>query len=110
MEDDFLSDLAHFQEEIERLSQQFKDLQSKTYDMYKENKELREENKELRRLILKYRDRGDDEDFSPGAAEYLTHLYEEEYHVCPTSFGEKRERDCLFCRELLERQQSEERS
>jgi len=109
MDEELLSALAHFQEEIERLSQQFKDLQSKTYDLYKENKRLRQENEELRELALKKQDvEGRDADFSPQAAEYLSHLYEESYHICPLNFGEKRERDCLFCRELLERQQQNE--
>ncbi len=105
MDDELLSALAHFQEEIEKLSQKFKNLQNKTYNLYKENQKLRQENEELRKLALKKEDVDVDNDFSPQAAEYLGHLYEENYHICPLSFGEKRKRDCLFCRELLERQQ-----
>ncbi len=105
MDDELLSSLAHFQEEIERLSQEFKELQNKTYNLYKENKKLRQENKELRKLALKKDNSAGEEEFSPQSAEYLAHLYEENYHICPLSFGEKRSRDCLFCRELLERQQ-----
>ncbi|SDM16075.1 initiation control protein YabA [Halarsenatibacter silvermanii] len=108
MDEELLSALAHFQEEIERLSQKFKELQSKTYELYKENEELRQENKELRELALKKKEVEAEDDFSPQAFEYLSHLYEEEYHICPLSFGEKRDRDCLFCRELLERQQKNE--
>lgn len=105
MDEELLSSLAHFQEEIEKLSQEFKELQTKTYNLYKENKKLRQENEELRKLALKKDDIDVENNFSPQAAEYLGHLYEENYHICPLSFGEKRARDCLFCQELLQRQQ-----
>lgn len=37
----------------------------------------------------------------PGGFETLSQLYDEGYHICPMSFGQAREEDCLFCLNFL---------
>ncbi len=102
MDQEVLRALAHFQEQIEALSIRFHKLKDITYDLYKENEELRLENEELKNIIFKQ-----EEVELPRKREgysNLIHLYDEGYHVCPLSFGEKRKGDCLFCLNLLENQ------
>jgi len=106
MDQEVLSALAHFQEQIEALSLRFHKLKDITYQLYQENEELRTENDELKNLIFKYE--GEDEIPSERQGYInLIHIYDEGYHVCPLSFGEKRKGDCLFCLNLLENQGEE---
>lgn len=98
-DEEFLSAFAHFQEQIEELSSRFRDLRDKAYDLYKENEDLKNENQELKRLIFDNEE--EKEELGKGYSN-LIHLYDEGYHICHLSFGEKREGDCLFCLQLLE--------
>jgi regulator of replication initiation timing len=105
MDDEILSTLAYFQEQIEEMSLEFQKLKDITYDLYKKNEELKEDNEELKNLV--FSDEGEDE-AEPGTKgkgySNLIHLYQEGYHICHLSFGEKRRGDCLFCLKLIENQ------
>ena len=105
MDEEILSTLAYFQEELEEMSIRFQKLKDITYNLYKENQSLKEENAELRRLAFQEDSEGNvvREGYSN-----LLHLYNEGYHVCHLSFGERRRRECLFCIQLLENQMEEE--
>lgn len=104
MDDEILSNLAYFQEEIEEMSMKFQKLKDITYELYKENQSLKEENEELRKLIFQQSDKDDDESAKGKAYSNLINLYKEGYHICHLSFGEKRKGDCLFCQQLIENQ------
>lgn len=95
MDKEILSALAYFQEEIEELSLKFQKLKDVTYNLYKENRALEEENRELKALVFNQEVTGE-------AHTNLTELYNEGYHICHFSFGERRKGDCLFCQQLLE--------
>ncbi len=112
MDEEILSTLAYFQEEIEELSQKFQKLKDITYKLYKENEELEKENNDLKRLLFEQNNKEDEEDITPKQKAYsnLAHLYQENYHICHLSFGEKRHGDCLFCLQLLENQMEEGRA
>ncbi|MFW5986210.1 MAG: initiation control protein YabA [Halanaerobiales bacterium] len=101
MDNEILSALAYFQEEIEELSMKFQKLKDVTYNLYKENRALEEENRELKALVFNREVKGD-------AYTNLSGLYNEGYHICHLSFGEKRKGDCLFCQQLLEGKMGEE--
>ncbi|MFW6273559.1 MAG: initiation-control protein YabA [Halanaerobium sp.] len=105
MDQEILSSLAHFQEQIEALSLRFHKLKDITYQLYQENEELQRENEELRGLLFEYQ--GDDLLNKKEGYSNLINIYDEGYHVCPLSFGEKRKGDCLFCLNLLENQGKE---
>ena len=94
-EQDILAVLAHFQERIKDISMRFQDLRDITYELYKENGQLKEENEELKQLLFDKQNDGK-------AYSNLNHLYNEGFHICHLSFGDKREHDCLFCIQLLE--------
>lgn len=104
MDDEILSNLAYFQEEIEEISMKFQKLKDITYELYKENQSLKEENEELRKLIFQERDNQDYESAKGKGYSNLINLYKEGYHICHLSFGEKRKGDCLFCQQLIENQ------
>ena len=40
-------------------------------------------------------------DYAGGGFEALTSLYEDGFHVCPGSFGQSREDECIFCLNFL---------
>jgi regulator of replication initiation timing len=102
MDDEILSALAYFQEQLEEMSIRFQHLKDVTYKLYKENTLLKEEKEELKKLVFKR----DNKDPSQNKEAYsnLIRLYNEGYHVCHLSFGEKRKGECLFCLNLLENQ------
>ncbi|MEC9491062.1 MAG: initiation control protein YabA [Halanaerobiales bacterium] len=105
MDQEILSTLAHFQEQIEALSLRFHKLKDITYQLYQENEELQRENEELKNLL--FEDQADDSLHKKEGYSNLIDIYDEGYHVCPLSFGEKRKGDCLFCLNLLENQGKE---
>jgi len=92
MDEEILSTLAYFQEEIQELSNKFQKLKDITYNLYKENQTLKKENEKLKGLVFDNKREGH---------ATLVKLYNEGYHVCPLSFGEKRKGDCLFCLKLV---------
>ena len=98
MDEDILSALAHFQERIKEISLRFKELRKITYDLYREKEELREENNDLKRLLFEKRNRESDRE----GYSNLLHLYQEGFHICHPSYGEKRTGECLFCIQLVE--------
>ncbi len=110
MDDEILSSLAYFQEEIEEMSMKFHKLKDVTYKLYKENEALKEENKELKKLIFQEEENEANNESSKGKGySNLINLYKEGYHICHLSFGEKRKGDCLFCLQLIENQIEENR-
>ncbi|MFW6035429.1 MAG: initiation-control protein YabA [Halothermotrichaceae bacterium] len=102
MNQEILSALAHFQEQIEEMSMRFQKLKDITFELYQENEELKQENNELRKVVFKRQKSG-----GKGHSN-LMDLYKEGYHVCHSSFGEKRKGDCLFCQNLIDRQLEEQ--
>ncbi|MCC3145268.1 DNA replication initiation control protein YabA [Halanaerobium sp. Z-7514] len=105
MDQEILETLAHFQEQIEALSLRFHKLKDITYQLYKENEELERENEELKSLLFK--EKAEEAVVKKEGYSNLIRIYDEGYHVCPLSFGEKRKGDCLFCLNLLENQGKE---
>jgi len=109
VDEEILSTLAYFQEEIEELSQRFQELKDITYELYRERERLKQENEDLKRLIFQDREDESPESEKNYKATYnLAKLYQEEYHICHLNFGDKREGDCLFCLQLLENQMDDE--
>ncbi|KXS48498.1 MAG: hypothetical protein A8274_65 [Halanaerobium sp. 4-GBenrich] len=107
MDQEILSSLAHFQEQIEALSLRFHKLKDITYQLYQENEELQRENEELKSLLFKDQEKAEEAVVKKEGYSNLIHIYDEGYHVCPLSFGERRKGDCLFCLNLLENQGKE---
>ena len=105
MDKEILTALAHFQERIQEISMRFQELKNITYDLYQENQDLKKENRELKNIIFDDKDADTENEDGEGNREgysNLIHIYNEGYHICHLSFGEKRKGDCLFCIQLLE--------
>ena len=105
--EEILGLLAHFQEELQALNNDFKQLKNKVYKVYKEKEELEEENRKLKRLLFnngKIASKIDQHDSQEVLKSFnnLSNLYKEGFHVCHFNFGEKREGNCLFCKSLLD--------
>src|SRR5690554_1815960 len=100
MDEEILSALAYFQEELGEMAGRFQKLKEATYRIYRENQELKKENAGLKEIIFNRK-----KDRQGKASSNLVHLYQEGYHVCHSSFGEKRKGDCLFCQRLIDAQQ-----
>jgi len=102
MDEEVLSLLAYFQEQLEEMSSNFKKLKDITYQLYKENEELKEENDELKEIVFKRKKEKKSKAYSN-----LLHLYNEGFHICHPSFAERRKGDCLFCQKLIDNQLEE---
>lgn len=102
MDEEVLSILAYFQEQLEEMSGRFKKLKDITYGLYKENEELKEENDELKEIVFKRKKEKKGKAYSN-----LLHLYNEGFHICHPSFAERRKGDCLFCQKLIDNQLEE---
>ena len=103
--EEIISLLAHFQEQLQVLNDDFQKVKNTVYDMYKENKNLKEENEDLKKLLFEKEEKetatqADDEEHN------LSRLYEEGFHVCHLNFGEAREGSCLFCAGLLDEEEA----
>ncbi len=68
-------------------------LQQEGEKLYTQIEELERQNAELRQRLAN----GD----AGGGFDALTSLYEEGFHVCPESFGQSREDECIFCLNFL---------
>jgi regulator of replication initiation timing len=100
--EEIISLLAHFQERLQVLNDDFQKVKNTVYNMYKENKSLKEENENLRQLLF---EKEDDEEVEGEVGEdNLVRLYEEGFHVCHLNFGEQRAENCLFCIGLLKQE------
>ncbi|MFW5981855.1 MAG: initiation-control protein YabA [Halanaerobiaceae bacterium] len=99
MDEEVLSALAYFQEQLEEMSIRFQKLKDITYQLYKKNQELENENDELKAIVFERK-----KEKKGIAYSNLLHLYNEGYHVCHPSFAEKRKGDCLFCQNLIDKQ------
>ncbi|MFW5991612.1 MAG: initiation-control protein YabA [Halanaerobiaceae bacterium] len=99
MDKEALSTLAYFQEQLEEMTRRFRKVKEIMQQLYTENKELRQENKELREIVFVQKKEGRGEGYSN-----LLHLYQEGYHICHSSFGDRRKGDCLFCQKLIDNQ------
>lgn len=99
MDEEVLSALAYFQEQLEEMSSRFQKLKDITYQLYKDNKELKDENEELKEIVFERK-----KDKKGEAYSNLLYLYNEGYHICHPSFAERRKGDCLFCQKLIDNQ------
>lgn len=102
MDEEVLSALAYFQEQLEEMSSRFQKLKDITYNLYKKNQELENENDELKALVFQRK-----KEKKGVASSNLLHLYNEGYHICHPSFAERRKGDCLFCQKLIDKQLEE---
>ena len=86
-----MSLLSEFKEWQEKLLQ----LQQEGEALYARIEELERQNAELRQRLAAAGSREGD------GFQALTGLYEEGFHICPGSFGQSREDECLFCLNFL---------
>ncbi|MGM0502185.1 MAG: initiation control protein YabA [Bacillota bacterium] len=100
--------LAHFQEQLQGMNNDFQKIKDQVYDLYKENKNLKEENNNLKKLL--FEDKNDDarKELKIEQHDDLAQLYEEGFHICHFNFGESREGDCLFCMGVLGEEDDEQ--
>ena len=69
-------------------------LQQEGERLYKRIEDLEKQNTELRQRLAQG-------DYAGSGFEALTSLYEDGFHVCPGSFGQSREEECIFCLNFL---------
>ncbi len=79
---------------------EFREWQEKLLALQKEGEELYIRIEELERQNAELRQRLADGDYA-GGFDALAGLYEEGFHVCPGSFGQSRDEDCIFCLNFL---------
>lgn len=68
-----------------------------------ENKYVRERLQELEKMQVPTVQKEEDASARSQVQENLNHLYEDGFHICPSSYGAKREGECMFCLEILYR-------
>ncbi len=105
--EEILSLLAHFQEELQALNNEFKQVKNKVYKVYKEKEDLEKENRKLKKLLFNNGEVGSKPEQKTSkevlkSYNNLSKLYEEGFHICHFNFGEKRDGNCLFCKSLLD--------
>lgn len=99
--EEIISLLAHFQEELQVLTNDFQRMKNTVYNIYKENEKLKEENHNLKKLVFA-KEEEEESDKAGDGHDNLARLYQEGFHVCHFNFGEARESDCLFCMGLID--------
>ena len=102
MDEEILNALAYFREQLENLSISFNQLKDVAYKLYKENQNLQDENQELKKLVFNKKNNVQGKSYHN-----LLYLYNEGYHICHPSFGERRKGDCLFCLQIINTQSKE---
>jgi len=80
-------DLEVWREKLNELLSECDQLHERAEDLEKQNLLLQE------RLV-----KGE---YRTGGFEALTKLYDEGFHICPASFGQQRDDECLFCLTFL---------
>ena len=83
------------------LLSEFREWQEKLIAFQQEGEKLYTRIEELERQNTELRQRLANGDYAGGGFEALTSLYEDGFHVCPGSFGQSREDECIFCLNLL---------
>ncbi|GAB6099724.1 hypothetical protein JCM16358_16030 [Halanaerocella petrolearia] len=105
--EEIISLLAHFQEQLQVLNDDFQKVKNTVYDMYKENENLKEENENLKRLLFE-KEEEEQGDKELKEEDNLSRLYQEGFHICHLNFGEQRDGSCLFCAGMLEEEKFKE--
>lgn len=82
------------------LLSEFREWQEKLLALQTEGEELYTRIEELERQNAELRQRLNDGEIGSGF-EAVTGLYEDGFHVCPGSFGQSRDEDCIFCLNFL---------
>lgn len=83
------------------LLSEFREWQEKLIALQQEGEKLYTRIEELERQNTELRQRLANGDYTGGGFEALTSLYEDGFHVCPGSFGQSREDECIFCLNFL---------
>ena len=83
------------------LYQEMMQWQEKLNDLLRRGDELTRRVEELERQNTLLQKRLVDEGYQSNGFDALANLYDEGFHICPGSFGQAREEDCLFCLNFL---------
>lgn len=102
---DISNRLVDAEEKLDALRQEIESIKSWARDIEEENRRLRAELFTLSSLRV---DEDQEEEphqvpTSAGGHATLERLYQEEFHICPYNFGQRRAEGCLFCQSFLER-------
>lgn len=83
------------------LLNEFKEWQKKLIELQQEGEMLCAQIEELERQNAELRQNLADKDYEGDGFQALTGLYEDGFHICPGSFGQSRDDECLFCLNFL---------
>ena len=83
------------------LFSEFSEWQEKLAELQREGETFAERIAELERQNAELRQSLAEKDYEGDGFQALTELYEDGFHICPGSFGQSRDDECLFCLNFL---------
>ncbi len=83
------------------LYQEWLEWQEELNDLLRRGDALTQRVGELERQNASLQQRLVDENYQGNGFDALASLYDDGFHICPGSFGQSREDDCLFCLNFL---------